>query len=409
MRYHENVQEQKPGSRAEGQVSLLKRDKPFLLASVGYPPVQGAVGTIMKQLLDRFERGSAVVGTCRWLRSSAKTADQEATHPRHEVSLRFGNRLDRLAFSFEWRVAALGLRRLVYKYDCRAVLAVFPDLPMVRAAIAVAEACRIPFLVHLHDTVEESLSGTPYERMAREVESAIFRRPWQALPLTGGLKEHYGRKYGTDFIELPHPYSEDLPVSFDPTPFAATACWSGNVYAINDRSFVRLFDACRMAGARFVVTSPMPKASFYRFVDGEFDVRFLARRSEYLEFLRRQAVHVVGLNWPDETSVHRDELATIFPTKMPEYLASGVPVLVHCPQEYYLARFIRERGCGLVVSDRDPGAIETVMQRLMRETGLRAELGRRALEVVRDRFCVTRVVSVLARHLDDVQRSLRGA
>lgn len=47
----------------------------------------------------------------------------------------------------------------------------------------------------------------------------------------------------------------------------------------------------------------------------------------------------------------------MFPTKVPEYLGSGRPILVHCPDDYSLGDFFRKHDCGRVVADRSDEAL----------------------------------------------------
>jgi glycosyltransferase involved in cell wall biosynthesis len=80
---------------------------------------------------------------------------------------------------------------------------------------------------------------------------------------------------------------------------------------------------------------------------------FYPSRSEYINAVNFHGILVLALNWQDECKVHEAELSTIFPTKAVEYLASGGPILVHCPEHYFLARFFKKHKCGTVVTERN--------------------------------------------------------
>ena len=81
-------------------------------------------------------------------------------------------------------------------------------------------------------------------------------------------------------------------------------------------------------------------------------------REDYITVIGNQRALLLSIDWPDESVVHKDELGTIFPTKTIEYLISGRPILVHCPEEYFLARFFKKYKCGIVLTDRDPQKIK---------------------------------------------------
>jgi len=79
----------------------------------------------------------------------------------------------------------------------------------------------------------------------------------------------------------------------------------------------------------------------------------------------------------------RHVVETSFPSKTAEYLAAGVPVLVHAPSYSAVARYCSERGCGMVVDEPNEDALRVALKRLIDDAGLRLELSAKALEVAR--------------------------
>ncbi len=69
------------------------------------------------------------------------------------------------------------------------------------------------------------------------------------------------------------------------------------------------------------------------------------------------------------------------PTKVPEYMASGAPVLVYAPGHVPAAVYAREEGWGYVVAERSPQKLETALLALMESEDTRALLGRRGREL----------------------------
>ncbi len=94
-------------------------------------------------------------------------------------------------------------------------------------------------------------------------------------------------------------------------------------------------------------------------------------------------------------------IATASPSKMPEYLASGTPILVHAPRDSYLARYAREHGFAEVVDEPDAAALASALRRIATDEARRTELvtaARRALERHR--------ADVVARTFADAIRSV---
>ena len=140
---------------------------------------------------------------------------------------------------------------------------------------------------------------------------------------------------------------------------------------------------------------------------GLFEVAFMGKRQDLLDTLRRQQMHLLALSWPDESSVHEDELGTIFPTKTIEYLASGRPILLHCPEHYFLARFCRQHQCALVVSERDPEALRAAIKRMVSDKEFTDELRRNGLKAAAS-FSVDAVTQTFQSGLDQVWANHRN-
>jgi glycosyltransferase involved in cell wall biosynthesis len=69
------------------------------------------------------------------------------------------------------------------------------------------------------------------------------------------------------------------------------------------------------------------------------------------------------------------------PTKVSEYLGSGTPVLLYCPEDTAVADYAARAGWGALVGKRDPDALAHAILRLSRDEELRSKLGTAALAV----------------------------
>jgi len=84
---------------------------------------------------------------------------------------------------------------------------------------------------------------------------------------------------------------------------------------------------------------------------------------------------------------------TSFPTKIAEYVASGVPILAHVPPYSTVARYCHEHGCGLVVDEPNEESLHDALILLSTDTALRTNLSMRALEAARRKHDATRIAS----------------
>jgi Glycosyl transferase 4-like domain len=374
------------GPEAHGDNRRLSFLHPVLVATLGYPPLGGGSSTIMKNLLDHFEPGSIVLAVQRPL-ARKETGELEAgPHRRHFVvaESRLPGRLEVRRRTILRPLVRRRLTRLARRYRCGAIVGVYPDVFFLDSAVRAATDLGLPFLPYLHDTIVESLEGSRYDRLGHQVQERVVRSAHEVLVATHGMAALFREKYGIEAVPVEHIYPEPVPEQPPEDPGSRDLFWSGNIYAINAAALRRVFDASGLVdGTGLNIASLQSQEGLERLGFGGARVRStyipVSERSRYLDLLKSHGVLVLALSWPDESSIHEDELRTIFPTKTPEYLASGRPILVHCPDHYYLAQFFKENGCGEVVGERSVDALATALNRLLEDPARRLELGRAAL------------------------------
>jgi glycosyltransferase involved in cell wall biosynthesis len=71
-------------------------------------------------------------------------------------------------------------------------------------------------------------------------------------------------------------------------------------------------------------------------------------------------------------------IRTASPAKLGEYLSARRPVLVHAPAGSFVAGYVQEHACGLVVDRPDPAALVAALERLLTDADLTRQLSERA-------------------------------
>jgi glycosyltransferase involved in cell wall biosynthesis len=87
---------------------------------------------------------------------------------------------------------------------------------------------------------------------------------------------------------------------------------------------------------------------------------------------------VVPVNF-DEQSIINVQYS--MPTKVPEYMASGTPVLVYAPAHMPATEYARREAWGYVVDRSDRRLLEKALLDLIKSEELRARLGTRGREL----------------------------
>jgi glycosyltransferase involved in cell wall biosynthesis len=99
----------------------------------------------------------------------------------------------------------------------------------------------------------------------------------------------------------------------------------------------------------------------------------------------------------------RHVVETSFPSKIAEYLASGIPILAHAPSYSTVAQYCREYGCGLVVDEPNEDALRSALVRLSRDAALRQELSAKALDTARKNHDANQIAPAFLRQLSTVE------
>ena len=262
--------------------------------------------------------------------------------------------------------------------------------------IAGAVAARVgglPHVIWVFDLWEENA----YPRTDRAVASRLERRIWRSAAAivvhAEELAAHYRVKHGVDSRVLRTPIDDGVgwerPVG-DASPTARHE-WevlvAGSVYWAQAEALQRVAVAVRQVegAALTVVGDPQLQAE-------RIEARYEPPRTgEALRARLQQAgLLIVGLSFATD---HPDVVRTAAPARLPECLASGVPVLVHAPANSHAARYVRRWDLAAVVDEPDVAAVRGAIE------AIKSDADGSALRAARARD------HVLARHGASVVRS----
>ncbi len=127
--------------------------------------------------------------------------------------------------------------------------------------------------------------------------------------------------------------------------------------------------------ARLIVASPVPSHILEEM--GIAGPRVVCKQAdrEYIRVLQRSSdIQFLPLAFECHGMIHRTIVRTASPSKLPEYLAAGRPILVYAPTDSYYAQYACEDGFGLVVDQPDPGLLHQAILKLQGDASLREQL-----------------------------------
>ncbi len=276
--------------------------------------------------------------------------------------------------------------RLVRREGIDRILAVFPDWKFLLAGYLAARITGVSFYAYFHNTYYENRKGLA-KWFAAWLQNRVFRQAKHVFVMSEGMSRLYRQRYPElKATPLVHAFNEPVPEYADPpkvgSPMRAIFC--GNLNESCMDAAARLGKA--LAQCPDVVLSVFSGADAEHFRrGGMFPPASTCESISRDEVPRRLADADLLLLPHGFTSAQysRDELLTIFPTKTIEYLISGRPILAHCPLDCYLAQFLAENDCAMVVDRPDVDALVTAIRQLRTDQDLRCRLVRNALRAAR--------------------------
>lgn len=346
----------------------------WLLVSSYFPPRAGGSSTVYRTLLSHLDQ----------TRIDVLTAPSPPQLSEHHANLRC--RVHTAGIDWPWVrgqiyldlfmipfVAWRGVR-IVRRAKSRCILATHPEVTFLAAAYLIHLFTRVPIVPYLHDTIVEGQRRAPYRVLARWVQPRLFFASRRILVLSGALQELYRRKYGVETVVITHCVDDAVlgpDTGLGVRSELSVVGFTGAIYSLNIDSIERMDRAlAKTSDVRFVVCSPGGASPAFTAERAEF--AFIKDRPGVLAFQRECSVLYLPLAFDYRGG--RDEISTVVPTKLFEYLASGTPILVHAPAYCFLTEWARSEGFALVVDEPDEGALLEAVLQLLDPRGPGADL-----------------------------------
>ena len=332
---------------------MFKKGKTLFL-TIAYPPNPAAAAVVHRHLLDQFDPESFVVLTAFF--PKARKAEVPKKVKRHFIYLSFeffSSKLHRIIARIQKFTIPLFLNFYISRVKPARIVIGYPDLYWLDICSKVAIKRNIPFVPYLHDTIVEATYFSGAKDLAKEIQERVFSKAYNIAVMSEGMRLLYEKKYNLQSVAWEHIYPES-PVSFNGEK-ENRAHWSGDVYEINYKAVQRFNNALMKMGMQFSISNGKTKEQLqaYGITGDHLQKVFYPKRIDYLTQLSASKILLLGLNYADECTVHEDELATIFSTKTPEYLGSDSLIVYNGPAHYFLAKFLTDNDCGIVIDTRD--------------------------------------------------------
>ena len=294
-------------------------------------------------------------------------------------------RLSTALFPFYVARRALEIARVVRRERIEAVLACTGDLHDLPAAFLASRMTGARFHAYLFDDYVLQWPPNFERRYAALAAGPVLRGADSVIVPNEYLRDEIRARYDVDSVIVRN--SLDMDTSIAPPSNLApsrTIVYTGSVYHANYDAFRRLVSA--IDG----MPEPRPELHIHSYdqperlrangIAGRVTIHPHASAARTRDIQRSAGALFLPLGF--DTPIP-ELIRTSAPGKLAEYLASGRPILVHAPQDSFIAWYFRTYDCGVVVDESGIGAIQDAVARVLDPAQTRAlvDRARRRAEV----------------------------
>jgi glycosyltransferase involved in cell wall biosynthesis len=394
----------------DGNESALSRlaGASLLYVHVLAPPTPGGVSVVVELLLSRLPVSVDTVTDVALRRRVSRGALRVPGRYHFVPRLpRWGRRPFRIIGVLQTAANVLlaigaGVRAsvLARRRGSRWVLSVADDGFSVIAGSICARLAGRPHLVWVFDPWEENAYAEAECWLARRLERRIWQNAAAIVVHAEEMSRHYARKHGVRCDILPTPVDMDAWNRMPPRRRVAgrdqkEVLVAGAVYWLQAGAVQQLAEACRRLDDVCLTVVAAPELLDAKGVKADRLEAWLPP-DRFRARLRSADVLFLGLTF-DATAPLAARTST--PARLPEYMASGTPILIHAPPGSHVAEYARREGFGALVDRDDPNLLAHALTELLNGSDTAAERARTGRQLALERHDADRVAAGLARVL----------
>lgn len=355
-----------------------------LLSTKSFPPVIGGSAFLLYEILRHFpgDYFSVVHGVND---PPGKESDLHLPFRRKQVKFLTAKNTPRatryLPQVYQFLVEYY-LQKEVAKKNIRRIYAHYPNGVFLVAAYKVARRNNLPLTVYF-DILWDATSTGAELRLSEKYESDIVAYADRVFAITEFACDYLSQKHQKEVELIPHTIDTTLMDELEGSSKRESTVihFAGGIYdKMNTDSVLRLVEAVEEINSQIELEFCSPDLPDILIQKGYKNV--YVNKEKLVELQRSSSI----LYLPQ--AFHSDKPTMIknnFPTKVMEYVCSGVPILLHSPEDSYLTYIARKEGFAYIVDQEDPAALKAAVERLLEDDLLRNSLVQKAFEFAKSR------------------------
>lgn len=293
------------------------------------------------------------------------------------------------------------LTKLLRSFRPEAVITVVWGYTWATAA-AYAERARLPLHLIIHDDSPNAEGwGAAEQRVIHARLSHWYPKAASRLCVSPYMADEYRRRYNAIGDVLYPSRATDAPVFMEPADMLAQRCqpftvaFAGTIYPLYADGLRRIAAALRATCAgRLLVYGPRPSKSVRSLLqEPNIELRDRVSSAELIRQCRHEAhAMFVPMSYLEQ---HRPDMETAFPSKLADYTAMGLPLVIDGPEYCTAMRWARDNpGIAEVTTEGTIDGLAACIRRLQ-DPAHRICLAREAISRGNEYFAPDRAISLL--------------
>jgi len=272
------------------------------------------------------------------------------------------------------------------------------------AAAEIAESRNAPLHLIVHDDWPRIANVAPaFRNWLDKRFASVYRQAQSRLCVSPAMTSSYSERYGKPAQTIypsrsaTCPQYDEPPARLARTDHPFTVAFAGTINSDGYiRTLIALQEALKPVGGRLLIFGPTTSAEAQHFGLTSADVRGLISSVELLTILRNEADALfVPMSFD---AADRNNMEMAFPSKLADYTATGLPLLIYGPSYCSAITWARENPGVAIVVDSEADLPNSIAL-LANNPETRLKLGKLALAVGREYFTHDRAQQIFHQSL----------
>lgn len=277
---------------------------------------------------------------------------------------------------------------IVIKEKIQGIFSVNSKGPYLIAAYYLHRILKKRLYIYMFDLWSKNLENPFQSKLAQVYEKRILKSADKVFVMSEKLADYYKNKYSVDSVVINHSYIKGyqgepcstLGTSEEKNYFDIT--FTGVV--TSDTSWLQLIRTVMvdLLEEKVRLKLCVPVIEYIKDVKEQNIIVKSLSRDEVLVEQKRSDVLFLPMFL--RANCAKEVLETASPSKLGEYLISGVPILVFAPHDSYISEYAKKGQWALIVNEFDKEQLKKAILRLKNDNNLRKALVANALKAAVD-------------------------